>query len=366
MSNLEHTPLHAEHLLLQAKMAPFGQWEMPIQYSTIIEERNHCRTHASLFDTCHMGILRFKGDIAASGIEYAVTNNISRIPHKKCSYGFLLNDNGTVIDDLIIYRIADNELMFVINAATVNGDMEAIRSTLTEKESLQCISPDLAKIDLQGPESAAVLEQVLNTTLSHLTYFSFDTVTFNKIPLTVSRTGYTGELGFELYTRKDHIRSLWRTLLAHDTVQPAGLGARDLLRLEAGLPLSGTDINETITPLEAGLEMFITLDKEFRGKKALIEQKNNGIPRKKIAFKTNSRRAPRTGYPILIDGTEAGAVTSGIFSPIDNCGIGIGLVDRSRITDDLETIEISMGRKTVDATITTLPFYKSGTARKKI
>lgn len=366
MAQLLHTPLHSEHMTLSARMAPFSNWEMPIYYSGIIDERNHCRSSACIFDTCHMGILGFKGNIGESGIEFAMTNRIKPLPVNKCSYGFLLHENGSVIDDLIVYRMSEDELMIVINAATIDNDYNTIENALTEKKSLSCLSPALSKIDLQGPASADVLQDLFGTSLSHLTFFSFDRLTHDGVPIVVSRTGYTGELGFELYVNRDRIISLWRLILSHESVKPAGLGARDLLRMEAGLPLSGTDINETITPLEAGLDMFVHFDKDFRGKEALIQQKETGLQKKRVSFMTDSRRAPRSGNRIFINGTDAGYVTSGIFSPVKNCGIGMGYAKTALLSDSIQTIEIDIGNRKITATLTSLPFYKDGSVRKTI
>ncbi len=366
MSELFHTPLFTEHVQLGAKCSPFGNWEMPIQYSGIIDERNHCRTKASLFDTCHMGILSYIGDTRSGGINHAVTIDITTLAEGRCSYGFLLRDDGTVIDDLIVYKISDRKLMIVINASTVEEDVHAIRQSLSEDESLTVVSPGLAKIDLQGPLSYEMLSKVIQKDLCDISYFSFRTFSYKDTEIIVSRTGYTGELGYELYVSSDKIADLWRTLLSYKEVEPAGLGARDLLRLEAGLPLSGVDINSSTTPLEAGLGSFVKFEKDFKGKEALLRQKTDGLQKKKIAFKTYSRRSPRSGYPILCGGQKAGQVTSGLFSPIENRGIGMGYVDTSYSLALNDTIQIDTGKKLIDAEIVELPFYTDGTARKKI
>jgi aminomethyltransferase len=363
---LMETPLFSNHQDLRAKMAPFGQWNMPIQYSSIIEERNQCRTSSAIFDTCHMGILKFSGELKQSGFDFAVTNDVVSQKVGKCSYGFLLNEDGSVIDDLIVYKIGTNELIIVINSATIDKDVDVIRSVISDQKSLTTLSPMLSKIDLQGPKSEEVLKRIIDYDLTSLKYFSFISTMYQNSDLLISRTGYTGELGYELYISSEKINGLWQHLLSFEEVKPAGLGARDLLRLEVGLPLSGSDINETITPLEAGFGNFINFDKDFKGKKALLKQKENGVKKIKIAFETTTRRSPRAGNTIFLNEQEAGFVTSGIFSPLNNRGIGLGFIQASFFSPELTDIVIGTGRNSIEAKISELPFYKNGTSRVKL
>jgi aminomethyltransferase len=292
MSSLRRTPLFDEHVRLNAKMAPFSGWEMPIQYGGIIEETEFCRKSVCLFDTGHMGEFYFKGDIAESGIERAFCFSIEAIPVGRCKYGFILNDKGGIVDDLIVYRLSDDELMIVVNAGTIENDFDTIRSVLKPGYTFENRSGLMTKLDVQGPKSAEVLKDLFGVDVSGLKYFRFQNETIQGKNVAVSRTGYTGELGFELYTSAENISKIWQTLLADSRVKPAGLGARDILRLEMGYPLYGSDIDEQTTPLEADFAAFVDFRKDFRGKDALLAQQKKGVDRVRVAFRSDSRRSP--------------------------------------------------------------------------
>lgn len=356
------TPLYDEHLNLKAQMAPFGGWLMPIQYSGILAEHKHCRSEVSLFDICHMGEFLFQGDISKSGLENAVSFNLSKVPVGKCKYGFMLNADGGILDDLIIYKKSPEELMIVVNAATTDNDFKHIKNTVGSGSTLQNISGTTAKLDLQGPQSRDALAALMGDDICTIPYFGFKTLRFQGMDVIISRTGYTGELGYELYVHTDHIIRLWELLLSDKRVKPAGLGARDILRLEVGYSLYGNDIDTSTTPIEAGFENYIDFNKDFIGKEALIRIQNNRPDKVRIAFEANSRRSPRQHYKIICGGNVVGEVTSGCFSPILSRGIGIGYVSKScssigtRVViqhDDLE----------IPAEIVQLPFYKKGSVR---
>ncbi len=360
-ADLQSTPLNSRHRALGALMAPFGGWDMPIQYEGILAEHRWCREQAALFDICHMGEFLFKGDIVASGLDDLLTVKVSTIPQGRSRYGFLLNERGGVIDDLIAFRIAEDTVLLVVNAATSPNDFKVI-STRLHGGTLIDRSSELAKLDIQGPKSRDVLIKLLGDWVLDLKYFQFVERTIDGHEVVVSRTGYTGELGYELFVPVAMVGDLWDSLLADERVRPAGLGARDVLRLEVGYSLYGNDLDEQTTPLEAGLPMFVDMEKTFVGKEALCAQEQSGIPRRKVAFQVTSRRTPRHGYRIFVDGRDVGEVTSGVFSPMLGCGIGIGLVEPgfeaigSRLT-------ICHERTSMEALVCTTPFYTEGTVR---
>ena len=355
------SPLNQQHRALGALMAPFGGWDMPIQYEGIIAEHRWCREQAALFDICHMGEFLFKGDIRASGLEDLFTFSVAAIPVGRSKYGFLLNEQGGIIDDLIVFRFAEQEAMIVVNAATAPHDFQVIRSRLSGGELVN-ISTATAKLDLQGPESRAVLTAICGEQAARLPYFRFISLDLLGVPTIVSRTGYTGELGYEIFLPTGKVVELWERLLSDQRVKPAGLGARDLLRLEVGYSLYGSDIDEETTPLEAGLEGFVNFGKRFVGKEALLQQQAAGVAKRKIAFTVNSRRAPRHGYQIQAGGCTIGEVTSGVFSPMLGCGIGLGYVDSAYAASGT-VLTVCQDRVSLAATVCGLPFYTGGSLR---
>jgi aminomethyltransferase len=363
MEQLKRTPLFAEHERLEALLAPFGGWEMPIQYPTgIIAEHRWCREQAALFDICHMGEFLYEGDLESGGLEGVFTFSVKSIPVGRSRYGFLLNENGGVIDDLIVFRLAQDKVMVVVNAATISNDFQVISSRLTGTAGFSDISDATAKLDLQGPQARAVLTRFFGDDPGAIPYFTFTECTLLGVKALVSRTGYTGELGYEIFLPAGKVEELWNLFLSDERVKPAGLGARDLLRLEVGYSLYGSDIDEVTSPLEAGLSSFVNFNKEFIGKEKLLKQREEGTERGKIAFKVNSRRSPRHGYDIYSGGEKVGVVTSGAFSPMLGCGIGIGFVPPD-LTAPGSSITICHEKVSMEATICTLPFYRDGSLR---
>jgi aminomethyltransferase len=344
-------------------MAPFGGWLMPIQYESIIAEHRGCRESAALFDTCHMGRFLFTGDIAASGIERLFSFRLDTIPVGRCRYGFLLNEQGGILDDLTVYRLATDRLMMVVNAGPEKKDFAAIRAGLGGNPLFEDLTGHAGKLDLQGPRSRDVLAELAGDEINDIPFFGFRTLTILGADAIVSRTGYTGELGYEIYLGDDRVIDLWRLLLEDTRVRPAGLGARDLLRLEMGYSLYGNDLDETTTPLEAGLERFVDFSKDFTGRDALVRRQTEGPSRLRTAFQVSSRRSPRHGYEILCRGDMVGAVTSGAFSPMLGCGVGLGYVspDCSKIGT---LLEIRHEEVSLEATVVELPFYRGGSLRR--
>ena len=359
---MKTTPLINEHLRLKAKMAPFAGWYMPIQYEGIIVEHNHTRQSASLFDICHMGEFYVKGDAALSGLDNIFSFAVANMPIGKCRYGAMLNEKGGIIDDLVVYRIAKDEWMIVVNAGTIDKDFAHLKSRLKKGTHIENRSDILAKLDLQGPLSCDILSALI-TDIAKLKYYTFNHFDISGERNIISRTGYTGELGYELYVSTGKAVELWNFLLKDKRLKPAGLGARDTLRLEMAYPLYGQDVDENTTPLEANLERFINFDRDFIGKDALLRQRKSGVKRLLIAFKTDSRKSPRHGYSIIKDGRSIGIVTSGSFSPSLSCGIGLGYVESvyAKIGED---ILIKNGNTEITAAICDKPFYTKGTARK--
>lgn len=361
---LKLTPLSREHEKLKAKMAAFAGWLMPIQYTGIVNEHHWTRQSCSLFDTCHMGELIVHGDPEESNLDKVVTHDLGSMEMGQCAYGFILNEKGGIIDDLLVYKLAQDKWMLVVNAGPLDKDQAHFKKCL--KTELENISENTAKLDLQGPLSREVLKDLLGSQsdrLEGLRYYHFDYFSLLGERIIISRTGYTGELGYELYIDREKAEELWHLLLKDAKVKPAGLGARDTLRLEMSYPLYGEDLTEETTPLEAGLERFVDFKKDFIGKSALLKQKESGVKRKLACFKANSRRAPRHNYKIYVNGQEVGFVTSGTFSPSLSCGIGMGYIKTDYIRLG-EEIMIKEGRIEIEAVITKKPFYEGSSLRK--
>ncbi len=359
---LKQTPLYQDHLSLGARVIGFGGWEMPVSYEGIIGEYENTRRGVSVFDTCHMGEFLIEGDCRKSGLDRLVTQKISDMPPGSCRYGMTLNDQGGIIDDLVVYRIEENKWMVVVNGATTDKDEAQFVSHLTEDAAFKNVSRATGKLDIQGPLSRDVLKSFIPG-IEKLNYYEFAQFDFLGGRNIVSRTGYTGELGFEIYFPWDKIPQLWKKLLENPAVKPAGLGARDVLRLEMGYSLYGQDIDETVSPLEAGLGRFVDFEKDFIGKGALIKQKNEGAPRKSICFISQTRQSPRHHHKIYDENTkEVGTVTSGGFSVALKKGIGIGLVLRSCELKG-KTFFAGDEKNKIPVELFVKPFYKSGTLK---
>jgi aminomethyltransferase len=361
--DIKNTPLFEEHKKLKAQFGPFGGWNMPISYSGIIQEHNWTRNSACIFDICHMGEFIINGPQAAEALNKIVTMNVESSPLKSCKYGFMLNETGGVIDDLIVYKIEADKFMMVVNAATTDKDFKNLKKHLPEKIDLKDISNNIAKIDIQGPLSRDIIKDVLSVDVSPLEYYTFSFYDFLGQKNIISRTGYTGELGFEIYIEVDKAVELWNKLLADERIRPAGLGARDTLRLEMSYPLYGHELNDETSPLEAGLKMFVDLKKDFIAKDKLLESQQEGLKKCLVCFKVNSRRAPRNGYKILKDSSEIGIVTSGSFSPSLGFGIGMGFVAPEYKEAGTDII-LTDSKVQLEAQIVKRPFYKNGSLKR--
>lgn len=299
---------------------------MPIQYQGILAEHLHTRQAVSVFDICHMGEFLLEADPVASGLDEILTQNIISMPVGSCRYGFMLNENAGILDDLVVYRINGNKWMLVVNAATTPYDYKHLEKNLSGACRLQNISDKTGKLDVQGPLSLEVLKNIFGKQIESLNYYTFAKFSFEQEDCIISRTGYTGELGYEIYIANECAKKLWDLLLKDERVRPAGLGCRDTLRLEMSYPLYGQDIDINHSPLAAGLAKFVDLNKNFIGKEAMLKQKAGGSLERLICFKADSRRSPRHGFAIFDQDKQVGIVTSGSFSPSLSVGIGMGYV----------------------------------------
>jgi len=288
-----------------------------------------------------------------------VTQNIISMPEGSCRYGFMLNEQAGILDDLVVYRISKNNWMLVVNAATTPGDYEHLKKNLSGKYNLQNVSDKTGKLDVQGPQSLDVLKNIFGQGLAKLNYYTFSEFSFQGQRCTVSRTGYTGELGYEIYISTDYVIKLWEVLLKDSRVKPAGLGCRDTLRLEMGYPLYGQDLDTNHTPLSAGLIKFVDLSKDSIGKDVLLEEQKRGPKQHLICFQADSRRAPRHGFAIFANAKRVGIVTSGSFSPSLAVGIGMGYVSGNY---DLGTeLMVKEAGIEIPVKIVKKPFYHSHT-----
>jgi len=361
-TSLKRTPLYNEHLKLNAKMVSFGGWEMPVQYEGIIKEYHNTRKGVSVFDISHMGEFIVEGDPEKSGLDNIVTPSILNLPIKSCRYGTMLNDQGGVIDDLIVFRISKEKWMIVVNGATMGKDEKHFQKHITSCGTFSNISDKIGKLDIQGPQSRDVLSSWIKG-IEKLDYYTFDEFDCLGENVIISRTGYTGELGYEIYFPWDKTTVLWQECLRKD-IKPAGLGVRDILRIEMGYSLYGHELEETISPLDAGLNRFIDWEKDFIGKKSLLKEKEAGVKRKVVAFISDSRRSPRKGHKIYDQGkAEIGHVSSGTFSPSLIKGLGLGFVQKASCSVG-DKILFGDENNKVSAVIAKKPIYSYGSLKK--
>jgi aminomethyltransferase len=368
MEKLGHTPLIEEHRKAGAKLVPFAGFEMPVQYEAgILEEHRTVRQSAGLFDVSHMGEFDIRGDDALALVQRATTNDAAKIATGQAQYTVICREDGGAIDDCIVYRFADR-YMIVVNASNRAKDLAWIED-IARGFDVQVVdrSDEIALLALQGPRAQTILSGLTDTDLDAIRYYHFAEGTVAGAPCTISRTGYTGEDGFELYVGAADAASLWQRILeAGDGVRvlPIGLGARDSLRLEMGYALYGNDIDENHTPLEAGLGWVVKLDKgEFIGRDALAELKQTGLRQKLVGFVLGDRGFPRHGYDVHHQGEPVGVVTSGIHSPSLQQGIGMAYVAAEASKPGTE-IEILIRDRGYPAEVVRPPFYKEGSVRK--
>ncbi|MEJ7812119.1 MAG: glycine cleavage system aminomethyltransferase GcvT [Gemmatimonadaceae bacterium] len=359
--NLRYTPFHAVHAALGAKLVPFAGYEMPVQYPTgITAEHRAVRERCGLFDVSHMGEFMVRGAGAVDFVNALTSNDVAALAHGQVHYTTLLNERGTIEDDCLVYRFA-NRVMVVVNASNRVKDLELMMAERSRFDcSLEDISDDIALLALQGPRAAGILQSLTGTDLAAIPYYHFAEGSVAGMPSIISRTGYTGEDGFELYFPPPHAEAMWNALLAAGDVTPAGLGCRDTLRLEAGMALYGNDIDDTVTPLEANLAWLVKLDKgDFVGRDALVRQKADGVKRRLTGFTMADRSFPRPGYGVYLGGEQQGAVRSGTVSPTLGTPIGTCYLPAGAAKAG-DGIEIDIRGRRVPAVVAKLPFYKRG------
>lgn len=358
---MKHTPLYEQHAALGGRIIDFGGWALPVQYSGIIEEHEAVRNAAGLFDVSHMGEVTVKGSGALAFIQHLVTNDISKAVDGQAVYSPMCYPDGGVVDDLLVYRMGAEDFLLVVNAANTDKDFAWICEHLPDDVKAENVSDKWAQLALQGPKAQAILQKLTDYPLGDIRFFHFvPNARVADMDALVSRSGYTGEDGFELYTAAENAPALWQALLdagRGDGLLPAALGARDTLRFETALPLYGQEISADISPLEAGLTRFVKLDKpDFIGKAALVKQAEAGLKRKLVGFEMVGRGVPRSHYGVAKDGRTVGFVTTGSFSPTIKKNLGLALVEADYAVQDA-ALEIVIRDKPVEARIVPLPFY---------
>lgn len=358
---LKRTPLFDAHRQLGAKMVPFGGWEMPVQYAGILEEHRAVREKAGLFDVSHMGEFEIRGPRALEAIQRLTSNDASRLRVGQVQYSSLTTSQGTFVDDITVYKFADDRYCLTVNAANIEKDFVWIREHLATGIQARNASEEIALLALQGPRAQEILQKLTSVELGKIQYYHFAEGKALGIDCCISRTGYTGEDGFELYVRSQQAAALWEALLetgAPSGLHPCGLGARDTLRLEAKMALYGNDIDERHTVLEADLGWIVKLEKgEFIGREVLARQKAEGISRKLVGFEMTGRGIARSHYPIVKNGKPIGEVTSGGPAPSLGKNIGLGYVVIEHAAVGAE-FDIMIRGNPVAARVVQTPFYK--------
>lgn len=351
------TPLYEEHVRLGAQMTNFGGWVMPLQYSTIREEHRAVREAVGLFDLSHMGELRITD---ASLAQRVVTRDVSRLKAGRIQYALLCNETGGIIDDVLVYAMADGSDLLVVNAGNQDGDFEWIRSQDGQSPAVLNIGREWALVGVQGPRAVGLVQRLTKSELGSVKYYAFVEGTVADVACVISRTGYTGEDGFELFCGNADAVRLWRALLDEgksDGIRPAGLGARDTLRLEAGMRLYGNDMDAGTNPLEAGLDWTLNLDKEFIGRDAIMRAREQGLSRLLVGFKMLDRSIPRHGYTVVSDGQRVGTVTSGNVSFTLGYNIGMAYVPPA-LAEPGTRLGVDVRGTAAQAEVVPLPFYK--------
>ena len=365
-ADLKKTPLHAWHVEHGGRMVEFGGWHMPVQFAGIVSEHIAVRQRAGLFDVSHMGEIRVRGGDALAFVQKLVTNDMGNLEAGQARYTVMTNHEGGILDDLLVYCLDDDDFLLVVNAATTPKDVAWVKDQASQTDGnfdVEDQSSQWAQLAIQGPGSEAILARVISADLPSIRYYRCRMTQFDTLDALVSRTGYTGEDGFEVYLPAEGAVALADALMAageQDGLQPVGLGARDTLRLEAGMLLYGHDMDATRSPIEAGLEWVVKPGKgAFNGRQALIEELDAGTLERLAGFVIDGRGLPRHGYPILDagDGAEVGMVTSGSFSPTLQKGIGLGYVPAEYAEAETQ-IAIEVRGKAVPATVVQTPFYK--------
>lgn len=364
MSELKRTPLFDTYKEYGAKTIDFGGWELPVQFSSIKEEHEAVRTKAGLFDVSHMGEIEVKGTGSLEYLQKMLTNDVSKLKTGGAQYSAMCYENGGTVDDLLVYKLEEDHYLLVVNAANIDKDFNWLKDHLDENVEINDLSEQTAQLALQGPLAEEVLQKLTpETNLNNIGFFKFQQdVNINGKKALVSRTGYTGEDGFEIYCDANDAPVLWKEILEAGKefcILPCGLGARDTLRFEACLALYGQELSPEISPLEAGIGFAVKLNKDadFIGKDALKQQKENGVPRKLVGVEMIDRGIPRHGYQVYKGDEKIGEVTSGTQSPTLKKNIGLALVKAEEAELGNE-VDIEIRSKRLKAVIVSTPFYK--------
>ncbi len=358
--DLKYIPLNDLHVKLGAKMVPFAGFNMPVRYSSDIEEHMTVRKGVGVFDVSHMGEFTLKGPDALDLIQRVTSNDASKLVDGQAQYSCLPNKIGGIVDDLIVYKIKDNDYLLVVNASNIEKDWNWISGFNSKNVDMKNISDDTCLFAVQGPRAAEVVQKLTNKDLSQINYYHFTIGEFAGVPdVVMSNTGYTGAGGFEIYVNKQSAEKVWNAIFEAGKpfdIKPIGLGARDTLRLEKGYCLYGNDIDDTTSPIEGGLGWITKFTKDFTNSAAIKKQKEEGVKRKLVGFKMIEKGIPRHDYEIKnASGTVIGKVTSGTISPVLNVGIGLGYVTPENSTVGQE-IFISVRNKDLKAVIAKVPF----------
>ena len=358
---LRTTPLNSAHRALGARMVDFGGWDMPVQYTGIIEEHQAVRTAVGLFDVSHMGEIEIRGPGALRLADFVTTNHVAKLKTGQAHYSGLLYEHGGFVDDILVHKVADDHYFLCVNASNQEKDYEHIRAQNRFDAEVDFASNRYAQLALQGPRARAVLQPLTPVDLSAIKYYWFTDGEVCGVPARIAHTGYTGEDGFEVYVAPEEAEKIWRRFLeagAAAGIKPCGLGARNTLRLEAKMALYGHEIDASISPLEADLAWIVKLDKgDFVGRDALLRQKETGVRRRLAGFEMRGRGIGREGYEVLLDGAPAGWVTSGSPSPTLNKNIGLCYLPVDRCQPG-QAIQVMVRNQPVDARIVETPFYK--------
>jgi aminomethyltransferase len=358
---LRLTPLNAAHRRLGAKMVDFGGWDMPVQYSGILDEHHGVRRAVGLFDVSHMGEIEVRGPDALALVNYVTTNDASRLNIGQAQYSGLLYEHGGFVDDILVHKVADNHYFICVNAANQEKDYDHIRAMNRTRATVEFASDRYAQLAVQGPRALPTLQKLTAVDLDAVRYYHFTDGQVCGVAARIARTGYTGEDGFEVYIAPDQACHVWNDLLGAGQefgIKPCGLGARNTLRLEAKMALYGHEITASTTPFEADLAWIVKMDKgEFVGRQALARQKSEGIHRKLVGFEMRGRGIGRDGYEVHIDGAPAGWVTSGGPSPTLGRNIGLCYLPREA-AEPGRPIQIVIRDQAVDAVTAPTPFYK--------
>ncbi len=359
---MKNTALTETHVALKAKIVPFAGYNMPVSYEGVTIEHETVRKGVGVFDVSHMGEFIISGPNALELIQKVTSNDASKLVDGKAQYSCLPNDKNGIVDDLIVYKIADEKYLLVVNASNIEKDWDWIKSHNTMNAEMYDASDEYSLLAIQGPKAAEAMQSLTEVNLSTMKFYTFEIANFAGVDdVIISATGYTGSGGFEIYCKNDTIQQVWDNVFkagADFGIKPIGLAARDTLRLEMGYCLYGNDINDTTSPLEAGLGWITKFTKDFVNAPALKAQKESGVTRKLIAFELDERGIPRQDYEIVDDeGVAIGIVTSGTMSPSLGKGIGLGYVPVELAKVDSK-INIKIRKKAVSATVVKLPFYK--------